>query len=91
MARVGQLARDDGGDSRGHIVADGLQSFELHVASLKLPLIVLFQHESAHEAHYRRLVREDTNNVGSSFDFSVHPLERVGGRKLEFDAASENA
>ncbi len=29
-----QLARDDGGDSRGHVVADRLESFELHVAAL---------------------------------------------------------
>ncbi len=34
-----------------HFVADGLESFKLHIAALQLPLVVLLEHQCAHEPH----------------------------------------
>ena len=46
------------------IVADGLESFELHVAALQLPFVVLFEQQRASEAHDRGIVGNDADDVG---------------------------
>lgn len=73
-------ARDDGGDSRRHIVADGSESFERHVATLELPFVVLFKHQRPPRPQARtiaRFVREDTDNVSSTLDFGINAFQRV--------------
>jgi len=59
------------------IVADGLESFELHVAALQLPLVVLFEQQRASEAHDRGIVRKDADAVGPPFDFGIEPFEGI--------------
>ncbi len=59
------------------IVADGLESFELHVAALQLPFVVLFEQQRASEAHDRGIVGKDADDVGPPFDFGIEPFEGI--------------
>ena len=40
------------------IVANGLESFELHVAALQLPLVVLFEKQGADKPDDRAVIRK---------------------------------
>jgi hypothetical protein len=54
------------------IVCEGLQTFKRQVAALKLPLIVLFEQQRAHEPCYGPLVGKDAHdlNVNPQFSFT---------------------
>ncbi len=60
------------------VVADGLKSFELHVAPLELPFVVLLKKQSADQANDRGIVRKDPDNVRAAFYFGVQSFKRVG-------------
>ncbi len=56
------------------VIGDGVESFELHIAPLQLPLIVLLEEKRPDEPDDRRIVREDADDVGSPLDLRVETL-----------------
>src|SRR5215472_1607665 len=52
--------------------------FNLHVAVLQLPLVVLLEQHRADQADDRGFVGEDADDIGAAFDFFVEPLKWVG-------------
>ncbi len=58
--------------------------FDLHVAMLQLPLVILFEQNGADPSNDRCLVWKDADHVGSSFDLLVQALDRVG--RVDFGA-----
>ena len=75
--KVDSYSVDDCGQPSGLIVAQGLESFKLHVASLQLPLVVLLEQERTDEACDGRRVREDSDDIGTAFDLLVEPFGLV--------------
>ena len=53
-------------------------AFDLHVAVLELPLVILFEEHGADETDDAVLVGEDADDIGASLDLLVQPLERIG-------------
>jgi hypothetical protein len=49
LGKVHSYSVDDCGQPSGLIVAQGLESFKLHVSSLQLPLVVLLEQERTDE------------------------------------------
>jgi len=64
------------------VFAYDLQSFELHIATLQLPFVVLLEQKRSDESDDRRIVGKDPDDVGSPLDFCVDPLEWIGGGDL---------
>jgi len=63
------------------IIADLAELFQAHVAgSARRPLVVLLQEQRADEAHDRRLVWEDGDDVGAPLDLAVEAFERICNR-----------
>ena len=63
------------------IIADLAELFQAHVAgSARRPLVVLLQEQRGDEAHDRRLVGEDGDDVGAPLDLAVEAFERIGNR-----------
>jgi hypothetical protein len=52
-------------------VARGSHGFDLHVAALELPFIILLEEHGADEANDAVLVREDADDVGSALHLLV--------------------
>ena len=52
--------------------------FDLHVAMLELPLVVLLEPHRADQPDDRGFVREDAYHVGPTLDLFVEPLEWIG-------------
>lgn len=71
------LSLDDGVRHLGH-------SFDLHVAVLGLPLVVLLHEDGADEADDQVLIGEDADDVSPSFDLLVETLQRI--RTVQFGA-----
>lgn len=74
-----------GGDScrvHGCSVANSGDGFQRHVAAGDGPLVVLFEHEGADQAGDGCLVRKNSHDIGSPFDFLVQALKRV--RRVDF-------
>ena len=61
------------------IVADSAQTFKLHVTTLNLPLVVLLKQQSSNKANDGRIVGEDTDDAGATFDLGVEPFQGLGG------------
>lgn len=59
------------------VVADGLESFELHVAALELPLVVLLEQHGPDETYDRFIVWEDPDDIGTTLDLRIDAFERV--------------
>ena len=53
------------------IAGELLQAFNLHVAALRLPLVVLLRQRRADQERDRRHVREDADHIGSALDLGV--------------------
>ena len=53
-------------------------SFDLHVAALKQPLVILFEQDGADQSDDAGLIGEYADDVGASFDFFVEAFEWVG-------------
>lgn len=77
-SEVGVSVGDDRREPRGLIVADRVHSFELHITAHELPFVVLLQENRADEPDDRLVVRKDAERIGSSLDFGVDPLDRIG-------------
>jgi hypothetical protein len=82
FGKVHSYSVDDCGQPSGLIVAQGLESFKLHVSSLELPLVILLEQERTDEACDGGRVREDSDDIGAAFDLGVEPLQRIGGADL---------
>jgi hypothetical protein len=57
-------------------------AFDLHVAVLEQPLVVLFEEDSADQPGDAGLVWEDADDIGPSLDLLVETLQRVGRMRL---------
>lgn len=64
------------------IIADGRESFELHVASLQLPLVVLLEQQGSDEPDDRSIVWKDADDVRPALDLCIDAFERVRRRNL---------
>ena len=51
--------------------------FDLHVAVLQLPLVVLLEQHRTDQPDNRGLVGEDPDDIGAAFDLFVEPLKWV--------------
>ena len=67
-----------GGDRWRQPLRSARPYFDLHVAVLQLPLVVLLEQYRADQPSDRGFVGEDADDVGAALDFLVEPLERVG-------------
>lgn len=67
------FGRNQGGDSVHAVVADGLEPFELHVASLQRPLVVLFQQQRNGKADDRGVVFREMPSDRSRTRFTIAP------------------
>jgi hypothetical protein len=76
--RSRRSAGDDGRKPGCLIVADSVHSFELHIAPLKLPFIVLLEKKRADKSDDGRFVWKDPDDISTPCDFSVDAFEWVG-------------
>jgi hypothetical protein len=56
------------------VIGDGVESFELHVAPLQLPLVVLLEEKRTDEPDNRWIVGKDADDVGAPLDLRIEPL-----------------
>jgi hypothetical protein len=49
-----------------------------HAAALQLPVLVLLQQHSSHQAGDGGVVGEDAEDAGAAFDLLIDPLQQVG-------------
>jgi hypothetical protein len=63
-----------GGASRCGQLGHG---FDLHVAVLQLPFVVLLEQHRPDQPDDRGFIGENANNVGAALDFFVEPFQRV--------------
>jgi len=68
LGQVHSYSVDDCRQPRGLIVAQGLQSFKLHVAPLQLPLVVLLEQQCTDKTSDGGGIREDADDIGSALD-----------------------
>ena len=69
-------------EQRRCVLGQGSQAFQLHVATVELPLVVLLQQQRADQPHDGRLVGKDTHDLGAALDLRVEPLQRIGAVDL---------
>jgi hypothetical protein len=62
--------------------------FDLHVAVLQLPFVVLLEQHRADQPDNRGFIGENANNVGAALDFFVEPFQRVCNRYEDRGACS---
>ena len=72
----------DGRQASLLIVAESVQTFKLHVTTLKLPFVVLLKQQGSNKANDGRIVGEDTDDAGPTFDLGVEPFQGIGGVDL---------
>jgi hypothetical protein len=86
---LGPRSVNHGGEPCGLIVAQALQSFKLHVASLQRPLVILFEHHGAYQANDGFVVGDDAHHVGAPLYLGVEPFKRIGAVNLSAMSARE--
>lgn len=77
-------------EPRGLIVSECLQTFKRQVASLQLPLVVLLEQQRSDEPGNGGLVGEDPDDVRTSLDLRIEPLQRVGLAPFPWTVSSLN-